>query len=263
MAWLVAAAAVAAVVFVILWARRQVDALEARLAAASHALESLQHAFSRFAPAAVVEDIIAQGGSTESAKKDVTVLFADLKGFTPLAERLDPDVLVRLLNGWVERMSRAIAAHHGQVAKLLGDGFLALFGALEANPWQTTDAVGAALAMRAALVEYNATLAGDGLPPLAMGVGIHRGTVVAGVIGTAELVEYGVIGSTVNLASRVEALTRTHGVDILVTESVQAALDRRFALRPMPPKVVPGVAEPLGTFAVEGFAPHTRTESPA
>ena len=256
MAWLIAAAATAAVVFVLVRARRQVAALEARLAAASTALESLQHAFSRFAPAAVVEDIIAQGVSTDPAKKEITVLFADLKGFTPLAERLDPDVLVRLLNGWVEQMSRAIALHHGHVAKLLGDGFLALFGALEANPWQTNDAVSAALAMRAALVDYNAALAHDGLPPLAMGIGIHRGVVVAGVIGTAELVEYGVIGSTVNLASRVEALTRTHGVDILVTESVQAGLDRRFALRPMGPTAVPGVEGLLGTFAVDGFAPH-------
>ena len=257
MAWLVAAAAAAAVAFVLVRARRRVAGLEARLAAASAALESLQHAFSRFAPAEVVEDIIAQGVSTDSSKKDVTVLFADLKGFTPLAERLDPEALVKLLNGWMERMSRAVAAHHGHVAKLLGDGFLALFGALEANPWQTNDAVRAALAMRTALAEYNATLAGDGLPPLAMGVGIHRGAVVAGVIGTAELVEYGVLGSAVNLASRVETLTRTHGVDILVTDAVRAALDRRFALRAMPPAPVAGVAAPLATFAVEDFEPPT------
>ena len=257
MGWLVAAAAVAAVVVMLVRTRRRVAGLEARLGAASGALESLQHAFSRFAPAAVVEDIIAQGVSTDSSKKDVTVLFADLKGFTPLAERLDPEALLKLLNGWMERMSRAVAAHHGHVAKLLGDGFLALFGALETNPWQTNDAVGAALAKRAALAEYNATLAGDGLPPLAMGVGIHRGTVVAGVIGTAELVEYGVLGNVVNLASRVETLTRTHGVDILVTESVRAALDRRFALRPMPPAPVAGVSAPLATFAVEDFRPQT------
>jgi class 3 adenylate cyclase len=256
MAWLIAVALAAAVIALLVRMRRQVGGLEARLAAASAALESLQHAFSRFAPAAVVEDIIAQGVSTDSAKKDVTVLFADLKGFTPLAERLDPDVLVKLLNGWMERMSRAVAAHHGHVAKLLGDGFLALFGALETNPWQTNDAVGAALTMRAALAEYNATLAGDGLPPLAMGVGIHRGTVVAGVIGTAELVEYGVLGNVVNLAARVETLTRTHGVDILVTEAVQAALDRRFALREMPPAPVAGMSAPLATFAVEDFQPH-------
>src|SRR5207247_9183694 len=113
-----------------------------------------------------------------------------------------------LLNGYCERVSRALTGHRGRVAKFIGDGSLALFGALEANPWQTNDAAHAALAMRAALADYNAALGGEGLPALAMGVGIHRGTVVAGVIGSAELVEYGVIGSAVNLASRVQALTR-------------------------------------------------------
>src|SRR6266576_2066993 len=84
--------------------------------------------------------------------------------------------------------------------------------------------------MRAALADYNAALEGEGLPALAMGVGIHRGTVVAGVIGSSELVEYGVIGSAVNLASRVQELTRAHAVDILVTAAVRDALDPRFAL---------------------------------
>ena len=192
--------------------RRAVAGLERRLEAASRGLESLQQAFSHFAPAEVVEEIIAQGFSTRSEKKEITVLFADLKGFTALAERLEPEVLVRVLNGYFERVSRAITAHRGHVSKFMGDGVLALFGALEANPWQTNDAAHAALAMRSALADYNAALVGEGLPPLAVGVGIHRGSVVAGVIGSAELVEYGVIGRTVNLAARVQALTRSFAV---------------------------------------------------
>jgi adenylate cyclase len=135
----------------------------------------------------------------------------------------------------------------------MGDGILALFGALEANPWQTNDAVHAALAMRAALAELNQALAGDGVPALGMGVGIHRGVVVAGVLGSAELMEYGVIGNTVNLAARIERLTRVHGVDILVTETARATLDRRFRLRPMPSAEVKGISQPLVTFAVDGF----------
>jgi class 3 adenylate cyclase len=96
----------------------------------------------------------------------------------------------------------------------------------------------------------DAELAGDGLPPLAFGIGIHRGTVVAGVIGSAALVEYGVIGSPVNVAARVERLTRVHGVDILITDAVRAALDARFEVRPAEVK---GVAAPVPTFAVERF----------
>ena len=262
---LIAAAALAAVVVaLVLWlgrTQRTVAALEERLAAAAGDLESLQQAFARFAPAEVVEDIIAQGVSTRSEKKEVTVLFADLKGFTTLAEHLDPDVLVRVLNGYFERMSRTITDHRGHVAKFIGDGILALFGALEANPWQTNDAAHAALAMRAALADYNATLAADGLPALAMGVGIHRGTVVAGVIGSAELIEYGVIGSAVNLAARVQELTRAHAVDVLVTAAVRDALDPRFTLHAMPPLEVKGLPAPVATFAVDGFDGEARPQA--
>ncbi|HYV56177.1 MAG TPA: adenylate/guanylate cyclase domain-containing protein, partial [Candidatus Nitrosopolaris sp.] len=183
MLWVVLVVTVLIVIVERRRSRRAVAALERRLEAASRGLESLQQAFSHFAPAEVVEEIIAQGFSTRSEKKEITVLFADLKGFTALAERLEPEVLVRVLNGYFERVSRAITAHRGHVSKFMGDGVLALFGALEANPWQTNDAAHAALAMRSALADYNAALVGEGLPPLAVGVGIHRGSVVAGVIG--------------------------------------------------------------------------------
>ena len=253
MLWAALLVAVAALVLHRRHARRTAAALARRVEAASRSLESLQQAFSRFAPAEVVEDIISQGVSTRSEKKEVTVLFADLKGFTPLSERLDPAVLVDILNGYFERMSRAITSHRGHVGKFIGDGIMALFGALEANPWQTNDAVHAALAMRAALAEYNAALVADALPALAMGIGIHRGPVVAGVIGSAELVEYGVIGATVNVAARVEHLTRIRGVDVLVTGAVRDVLDPRFRLQAMPLAEVPGVSTALATFAVERF----------
>jgi len=253
---LTAAVAVLAACIVLFLERRQrrvVGRLEVRLEAASRSLEGLQHAFTRFAPATVVDDIIALGVSTRSEKKDVTFLFADLKGFTPLAEQLDPEALVRVLNGYFERMSAVIRAEQGHVAKFIGDGLLALFGAVSTNPWQARDAVRAALEMRAALAEYNAGLAAEGLPPLALGIGIHRGPVIAGVIGSRELIEYGVIGSTVNVAARVEELTRVHGVDVLVTEPVRTALDDRFRVRAMPAVPVKGVSAPVATFAIERF----------
>jgi adenylate cyclase len=244
--------ALAALGFEAVRGRRQQAHLREQLGHATHELEALQHAFSRFAPAEVVEDIIARGVSTRPEEKTVTVLFADLQGFTALAGGLPPERLVALLNGWLACTSEAIAAHRGHVAKFLGDGVLALFGALDANPWQTNDAVHAALAMRTALADYNRTLGAD-LPALRMGIGIHRGPVVAGVIGTRELVEYGVIGATVNVASRVEQLTRVHPADVLVTADVRAALDPRFRLREMPPASVKGVVEPIVAWAVDAF----------
>jgi len=249
--WLLLAVAVALGVLAAT-ARRRAAGAARRLEAAAHELEALQTAFARFAPAQVVEDIIASGLSTRSEAKEVTVLFADLQGFTALTERLEPARLVAVLNGFFEAMSREIAAHRGHLAKFLGDGLLALFGALEHDPWQAHDAVRAALAMRRALADYNQTIARDGIPPLVLGIGIHRGPVVAGVIGTAELVEYGVVGGAVNLASRVEGLTRVHGADILITAAVRSELDGRFRLRALPAVEVKGVPDPLVTFAVEG-----------
>jgi len=236
------------------WLRRQNRATSERLEHATFALEHLQRAFSRFTPANVVEEIIERGISTTAEKKDVTVLFADLQGFTRMSERLDPVTLVEILNGYLERMSTAVRNHHGHVSKFMGDGMMALFGALEENPWDAKDAVEAALEMRASLQRFNSELGARDLPELAFGIGIHRGPVVAGVMGTQHLLEFTVIGDTVNVASRVEGLTRSHGVDILVTEQVRTLLRQRFALREMPPCTVKGKSEPLRTFALEGRA---------
>ena len=251
--WLAVAGAI--LCGVVAWhLRRRATSLEARLVKASQELEELQHAFQRFAPPEVVEQMIARNGLVGPETKEVTVLFADLKGFTALAERLEPAVLVSVLNGYFEAMSRTITSHRGHLAKFIGDGLLAFFGGLEPNPWQTNDAFHTALAMREALVHYNAGLAEKGLPALAMGVGIHRGPVVAGVLGTASLLEYGVIGRNVNLAARIEELTRTHGVDILVSEAAARHCDPRFQLRALPPVQAKGLPEPVATYALEAVA---------
>jgi adenylate cyclase len=106
--------------------------------------------------------------------------------------------------------------------------------------------------MQAAVEAHNAELGRRGLPALAMGIGIHRGLVIAGVIGSAELQEFTVIGGPVNLASRVERLTRTHDARVLLTSAVHAHLDPRFVLRALPPAQVRGVAEPVTIFSLEG-----------
>ncbi len=96
----------------------------------------------------------------EAERKEVTALFADLVGYTALSEHLEPPVLAGVLNGYFQRMSDAIGEHRGHVATFVGDGLLAYFGALRPNPWQSDDAVHAALAMRAALADYNVAARG-------------------------------------------------------------------------------------------------------
>ena len=252
MAFAVGAALALALGFAGLWWRARSNNLRARtrLASASEELERLEHAFARFAPMELVERVIARGVPAGGERMVVTVLFADLVGFTPLSEGVDPSALVRILNGYFERMTRAITTHQGHISTLIGDGILALFGAIETNPWQTNDAVRAALAMRAELAAYNAELAAEGLPKLAIGIGVHRGVGIAGLVGSPELMQFTVVGTVVSVAARVQSLTREHGVDILVTADAQRQLDPRFALRALPARALKGISEPVSTFAL-------------
>ena len=256
MTWIaVAALVVSAVLAGALYRQRhRTESLRAQLEAAAAELQHLQEACSRLAPAGVVQRLVADGttpGPEISAeRKVVTALFADLVGYTAMSERLEAAVLARVLNGYFQRMSDAIHEHRGHVSTFLGDGILAYFGALQPNPWQCNDAVRAALAMREGIRQYNAELAREGLPPLALGIGIHRGPGLAGLVGSRERMEYAFVGRTVNLAARVQALTRTHKVDILVTEALRPELDSRFVLEPMPAEPVKGIAEPVVTYAV-------------
>ena len=237
--------------------RQQNESLRSQLGAAEADLEHLQEACSRLAPAGVVQrlaDRTTPGAAPAAERKVVTALFADLVGYAALSERLEPAILARVLNGYFQRMSDAIHKHRGHVSTFLGDGILAYFGALQPNPWQCDDAVRADLAMRDAIDDYNAILSRGQLPALAVGIGIHRGPGLAGLIGSRERMEYGFVGRTVNLAARVQALTRTYRVDILVTEAVRAELDGRFVVEAMPPELVKGFAEPVVTYAVLGMS---------
>jgi adenylate cyclase len=241
---------------------RQNQTLKAQLEALATDLQHLQQSCARLVPAGVLQHLIADGvkpGIEAAApeRKVVTVLFADLVGSTAMSGQLEPAVLARVLNGYFQRMSDAIHEHRGHVAHFLGDGIVAYFGALQPNPWQCNDAVRAALAMRAAIREYNVELEREGLPSLALGIGIDRGVGLVGLVGSRERMEYDFVGRTVNVAARVQTLTRIHQADILVTEALRAELDARFVLTPMPAEFVKGIAEPVVTYAVREGPPAT------
>jgi class 3 adenylate cyclase len=244
--------------FVLWQQRRRNAALQRQLDLAAAELQQLQQACSRLAPAGVVDRMVADGlhvgADLPAERKVVTALFSDLVGFTAMSEKLEPPVLARILDGYFQRVSDAVHAHSGHVSTWLGDGMLAYFGALRPNPWQCADAVRCALAMGEAIRSYNEELARDGLPPLALGIGIHRGAGLAGMIGSRERREYGFVGRTVNLAARVQSLTRTHAAEILVTEPVRVQLGDAFELQAMPPERVKGIDEPVATWAVVGPA---------
>jgi len=226
--------------------------LERLLGATRGKLEEVQGQFEQFVPRDVVEQLTGRLGAFAPQRRVVTMLFADLRGFTALCDRLDPAVTVGILNEYFRRMNAVILRHHGHTNELVGDGLLALFGALETNPWQGRDSVLAALQMRAELARYNDELREKELPELRFGIGIHAGEVVAGVMGAGSLNKFSVTGDPINVASRVEGLTSVHKVDLLVTEEIRGTLDDHFVLRAMPPTAVKGKPEPIVTYFVAG-----------
>lgn len=254
-AWAAVAAIVIAALAIGRWLdRRRLAQLERLLAVKDAKLEHLELQFEKFAPPQVVDRLTDAGGAFAPERRRVTIMFADLRGFTALCDRLDPGVTVTILNGYFLRMNEAISRHHGHINELAGDGLLALFGAIESNPWQARDSVLAALDMRAELALYNETLRAQGLPELRFGVGIHSGEVVAGVMGTGGLFKFTVSGDPVNVASRVEGLAGKFEVDLLITDEVRAALDDSFRLKPMAAAPVKGKPEPIRTYHVQGLA---------
>jgi len=231
---------------------RQRNILKRRVEQSSSELERLQKSFARFAPAVLVERIVDKGMLESGERREVTVMFADIRGFTRLSEKLDPAVVIEMLNGYFSSMSGVIREHHGHVTRVMGDGIMSVFGALEPNPWHTQDAVEAAIGMRRALAEYNEKMKPRGFPELSFGIGIHCGTVVTGLVGSDELLEFTVMGDAVNVASRVEALTREFDADILVTEDVRSRLSSRFRTSAMPPARIRGKSIPILTWTVHG-----------
>lgn len=250
-AWLaIAIAGILAVLAVRQYLRAR--ALESRLAATTAELQRVQQSCALLMPAGVVQRVVSEGMDQLAERKIVTFMFIDMVGYTALSERLEPRVMARILDGYFQRVGDAVTENRGRIGTYLGDGILSYFGALEPNPWQCNDAAMAALAVRAAIAAYGEELQREGLPGVAVGIGIHRGPGLAGLIGSRERREYAVIGSAVNLAARVQALTRTLGTDILLTEAVREQLDPRFDLQAMPPAAVKGIDTPVTTHALRG-----------
>lgn len=174
------------------------------------------------AEASLAQDEIRLGGH----RQEVAVLFSDLRGFTTYSEALPPEELVSQLNRYLEVMVACIRAHGGVVDKYIGDAIMAVFGAPTGSHDDAARAMRAATSMRAALVSHNHDRQRRGQPPLAQGVGVHFGAVVAGNVGTSERAAYTVVGDVVNLASRLESATKEQGTDVLFSKALVDAAGR-------------------------------------
>ena len=192
------------------------------------------------------------------ARKPVTVLFSDIVGFTAMSEKADPVTLVNQLNEYLSRMVSSVFKHDGTLDKFIGDAVMAVWGNVRTRgvAEDAKLAACAALEMRREVRALNQKWQAEGLVPLAMGVGINHGEALIGNIGSHERMDPTVIGDAVNLASRLEGLTRTYGVDVLLGPAVCELIRDQFVLRTVARVQVKGKVEPAEICALVGTRDH-------
>jgi adenylate cyclase len=159
----------------------------------------------------------------------VGVLFADLVGFTTLAEAMSPEDVMAMLRDFHGRMEEEVFRHSGCLEKFIGDALLATFGVPDVGARDATDTLACARGMLAAQEAWNRERSASGLPPLRMGLGLHFGPVVAGDIGSRRSMAFATVGDTTNVASRLQALTRDLGASLVASATLVATVERESA----------------------------------
>jgi len=208
--------------------------------------------YSRFMPEYVVQQILENPDSFKlgGVNQTITVLFADIRGFTRLSEKAQPEKVVQLLNHYFTAMSDIIFAHGGTLDKYLGDGLMALFGAPTATPEDACNAVSAAVAMQRQMGSINEELRSEGLSEISIGIGLHTGEATVGYIGSERRSEYTAIGDTVNLASRLES-NALPGQILLSEAAAMASRNANCTFHPRPPITVKNRVQPVPIFEVD------------
>jgi adenylate cyclase len=211
--------------------------------------------FGRYVSREVAAQVLQHGCRLGGESVQATALFADIRDFTSLSERLPPQEVVGLLNRYYTRMVDVIVAEGGLVNKFGGDSLLAVFGAPIRQPDHAVRAVRAAWQMTRALAEFNAEQTALGLPMLTIGIGISSGEMVAGHVGAASRLEYTVIGDAVNLASRLQMLTKELGAPVLLSEATRRRLSPGWvSVQPRDLIAVRGRHEPTLVYELCGVA---------
>lgn len=207
--------------------------------------------YSRFMPEYVVKQLLDNPNSFRlgGINQTITVLFADIRGFTAFSEREKPEKVVRLLNRYFSAMTEIIFESGGTLDKYIGDGLMAIFGAPTASPADALNAVKAAVTMQTRLIALNQELLGDGFREIAVGIGLHTGEATIGYIGSDRRSEYTAIGDTVNLASRLES--NALGGQILISEATARASGNLIPVEPREPLTVKNRVQPVNVFEVK------------
>jgi adenylate cyclase len=187
-------------------------------------------------------------------RRDMTVLFSDIRGFTSASERHDAEAIVQQLNEYFTAMVEVLFRHRGTLDKFVGDMVMGLFGAPVSDAGHADHAVDAAIDMLRTLDELNVRWARDGRPRLDIGIGINSGEMIVGNIGSQEIMSYTVIGDAVNLGARLESLNKDYGTRILIGEETKRRLTRSVRMRELGAVTVKGKTQPVTVFEVMGAA---------
>jgi adenylate cyclase len=224
------------------------------MAAGLRERDTIKRAFSGYISRQVLDSIVANGElpALKGERRRITVLFADIRGFTTMSEAMQPEQVVELLGEFFDRMVEVTLSKQGTIDKFLGDGMMVIFGAPLNDPYQEEHAIAAALEMQRELQKLCVKWQAEGRPRVRMGIGINSGNAVVGNIGSEEHMEYTAIGDTVNLASRLESATKDLDAEIVVSESTYDTVRSMFKWKPTGSLQVRGRSEPVRTYSVEG-----------
>ncbi len=194
-------------------------------------------------------DMLHLGGE----KREMTVLFSDIRGFTTLSEQMEPEVLVGLLHSYLNPMTETVFQHNGTMDKYIGDAIMAIYGAPLVLNDHADRACDTALAMIEKLHQLWEEWRAKSLPELKIGIGINSGLMTVGNMGSERLFDYTVIGDNVNLASRLEGLNKYYGTAILISDATQKQLHNQYILREVDRVRVKGKKKTVGIFELRGY----------
>jgi adenylate cyclase len=216
--------------------------------------DRVKETFNKFHNKEIAEKLLSGEVKLGGERKEATVFFSDVRGFTAMSEQMEPEQVVEMLNEYMTRMVSVVRSHHGIVDKYVGDAIMALWGIpIGGGENDTYNAVRAALLMREELAKLNELRISRGQNPLLIGMGLNTGPVIAGNIGSQEKMEYTVIGDTVNLASRIESMTKEYGTDFLISETVYAKIHDRFVFEKCQSAMVKGKSAAIEVYKVRGY----------
>ena len=220
-----------------------------------HLVKFIRDTFGRYLSKKVVDEILESPNGQEIGghRKTATIMMSDLRGFTSLSETKDPEDMVRLLNRYLERMSKVIMEYDGMIDEFIGDAILTVFGVPDEQDDDPLRAVACALAMQNALIELNNELMREGYPALEMGIGINTGSVIVGNIGSEIRTKYGIVGASVNIASRIES--NTIGGQVLIGEATYRLVKELVTSDPVQTVMMKGLKKPLVIYPVTAIGP--------